>query len=63
MKIEINESKDNQFYFVIIAANGEPLATSEMYTSKQACKHTAFLIKTTSLLAEVVDVDGAILKD
>lgn len=38
-KIEIRKSKRNgQFRFVIIAANGEPLATSESYTTKSMCK-------------------------
>jgi uncharacterized protein YegP (UPF0339 family) len=38
-KIEIRKSKRNgQFRFVVIAANGEPLATSESYTTKAKCK-------------------------
>lgn len=61
MKIKIKESKDNQFYFVIIASNGETLATSEMYTTKQSCKETAFSIKNSANLAEVHDVEGEIL--
>ncbi len=31
-------SKDKQFYFVLIAPNGEIIATSEMYKTKQSCK-------------------------
>jgi uncharacterized protein YegP (UPF0339 family) len=38
-KIEIRKSKRNgQFRFVVIAANGEPLAMSESYTTKAKCK-------------------------
>ena len=34
---QIRVSKDGQFYFVLKAANGEIIATSEMYESKQSC--------------------------
>lgn len=35
---EINKSTDKQFYFTLVANNGEIIATSEMYTSKQSCR-------------------------
>ena len=31
---ELRKSKDGQFYFNVIASNGEPVATSEMYPTK-----------------------------
>lgn len=44
MQIKIKDSKDNQFYFTIVASNGEPIATSEMYTKKEKCHQTIALI-------------------
>ena len=35
--IEICKSKDEKPYFIVKAANGAVLATSETYESKQAC--------------------------
>ena len=37
-KFEIRLSKDEQFYFVLKARNGEIILVSEMYTSKQNCE-------------------------
>lgn len=37
-KYKILKSKDDQWYFVMIASNGQILATSETYTTKQSCK-------------------------
>lgn len=37
-RFEIKKSKDNQYYFVLIAPNNEIIATSEMYKTEQACK-------------------------
>lgn len=45
MRIDFRSSKDNQIYFVIVANNGEPLATSEMYRNSKDCLHAANLIK------------------
>ena len=36
-KFIIRKSEDNQFYFVLEATNGEVIATSEMYTTKDSC--------------------------
>jgi hypothetical protein len=38
MKFEIHVSKNQQYYFILIARNGEVIATSEMYRSKQMCR-------------------------
>lgn len=37
-KYVIQNSKNDQFYFVLKAGNGEVILTSETYTSKQNCK-------------------------
>lgn len=37
-RFEIKQSVRNEPYWVLIAGNGEIVATSEMYTSEQACK-------------------------
>ncbi|EGR3965984.1 YegP family protein [Vibrio cholerae] len=34
-KYELKKSSNNQFYFVLKATNGQVIATSEMYTTKQ----------------------------
>src|SRR3990172_8773749 len=35
----ISRSRDGQFYFVLTAENGEPLLSSETYTSKAAAQN------------------------
>ncbi len=37
-RIEIRKGRTGQFRFVVIAENGEPLATSELYTTKAKCR-------------------------
>ena len=61
MKIEIKKALNKEHYFVIIADNGEPIATSETYKNKKDCIRTATLIKEKALLAEIVDIDGNLL--
>jgi len=36
-KFVINKAKDGQFYFNLVAANGEIILTSEMYKAKPSC--------------------------
>jgi uncharacterized protein YegP (UPF0339 family) len=36
-KIEIFKGSDEQFYFKVVARNGETIAISEGYTTKQNC--------------------------
>jgi uncharacterized protein YegP (UPF0339 family) len=38
MKFEIHKSKDRQFYFILKARNGQVIATSETYKTKESCK-------------------------
>ena len=44
-RFEIKKSKDEQFYFVLVAPNNEPIATSEMYTTKDSCKNGIEAVK------------------
>lgn len=44
MRFEIKKSKNNQFYFNVVARNQEVIATSEMYTRKENALKTARLI-------------------
>ena len=44
MRFEIKKSKNNQFYFNVVARNHEVIATSEMYTRKENALKTARLI-------------------
>ena len=55
MKYEIVMSKNKKFYFVLKARNGEVVATSEMYNSKQACKKGIIAVR-KSLFAPVIDL-------
>jgi len=36
--IQILKSADGQYYFVLVAANNQVIATSETYRTKQSCK-------------------------
>ena len=52
---EIRKSKDNQYYFILIAANNQIIATSETYTSKQNCKKGIRSACFLSIFAKVKD--------
>jgi len=56
MRFVIQSSKDGQFYFVLKARNGEVIATSEMYKSKQACKNGLKAVRRIALFASIVDL-------
>ena len=51
---KIRLSKDDEYYFVLCAGNGEIICTSEMYESKQACKKGIRAVK-KSIFAGVKD--------
>lgn len=51
---KIKLSQDDEHYFVLQAANGQVIATSEMYESKQACKKGIRSVK-RSIFAGVKD--------
>ncbi len=52
-KFVIKQSKDNQYYFVLVAPNGEVIATSEMYTTKAACEHGIEAVKKYATTAQI----------
>lgn len=55
MKYEIKLSASNEFYFVLKARNGEIVATSEMYKTKESCKKGITSVK-RNWFAKVVDL-------
>jgi uncharacterized protein YegP (UPF0339 family) len=58
MTFEIRKSKNKRYYSVLIADNGQVLMTSEMYTTKGACRDTVFSIANTLVknIPEINDV-------
>ena len=52
---KIKKAKDNEYYFVLFAKNGEKIATSEMYTSKENCKNGIESVKKNAPLAVIND--------
>jgi len=55
MKFEIRNSRNGQFYFRIVAANGKKLAHSEQYTTKQSCRKAISIIIDGAADALVLD--------
>jgi uncharacterized protein YegP (UPF0339 family) len=54
-KFIIQKSKNGQWFFNLVAANGEVIATSEMYTSKQACYNGVDAVISAAGTAEIVE--------
>lgn len=52
-KFLIKQAKNGQFYFNLTAKNGQVIATSEMYTTKAACKQGIEAVKDSSPPAEL----------
>lgn len=57
-KFEIYVDKKGEFRFRLKAANGEPIGTSEGYSSKSACANGIDAVRRHSAKAEIVD-EGA----
>ena len=55
MKFEIRKASNGQYYFVLKARNGEIIATSETYKTKEACKKGIRSVKKTGVLTKVID--------
>jgi len=53
-KFEIKLSTNHQYFFVLKASNGEKIATSEIYKTKQACKKGIAAVK-KCLFAKTID--------
>lgn len=52
---DLKTSSNDQFYFVLVAPNGEPIARSEMYTSKQSAKNGIEAVRKYAPDAELDD--------
>jgi len=55
-KFECYTDKSGKYRFRLKAANGEVIATSEAYNSKEACLNGIESVKKNAPVAEVVDV-------
>lgn len=55
MKIDINNSSDGQYYFVIKGANGQSLCHSETYMAKQSAQNAIEAIMKNAATATIVD--------
>lgn len=53
-KIKIFKGKDEQFYFKVLAENGQTIAVSEGYTTKQNCEKGIESLKENSK-SEIID--------
>jgi len=51
-KFKMFTGKDGQFYFRLIARNGEPILASEGYTSKAGCKNGIESVKKNAVKDE-----------
>jgi uncharacterized protein YegP (UPF0339 family) len=57
-KFEIKKKPGGQYHFVLKAANGEIIATSENYTSKATAKTGIDSVKANAPTAPIVDLTG-----
>jgi uncharacterized protein YegP (UPF0339 family) len=55
-KFELKKASSGQFHFNLKAGNGEIIATSEMYNSKESAKNGIASVKANAADAEVVDL-------
>lgn len=56
-KFEIKKSSDGKFYFNLRSkGNGEIIATSEMYNSKQSCNGGIEAVKRDAPIATIEDI-------
>lgn len=58
-KFELKTAKDGQFYFNLTAKNGQVIASSEMYKSKEAALNGINSVKENAPLAEMEDMTAA----
>jgi hypothetical protein len=57
-RFSIRKGSTGKFRFVLIAANGQPVATSEAYETKSGAKGGAGACKRAAAEAEIVDDIG-----
>lgn len=54
-KFAIKKSKDDKYYFSLVAANGEPVASSQMYSSKSGAVKGAEACQRAAAAATIAD--------
>lgn len=54
-KFEIRNSAGSQYHFVLIAENGEIVATSENYITQSGCEHGIDCVKKLAANADIID--------
>ncbi|WP_025743178.1 YegP family protein [Aquimarina pacifica] len=59
-RYERKRSKDEQYYFVLKAGNGEPIGKSELYTTQHNCENGIASVKKNAPIAKVVDTTGIV---
>lgn len=57
-KFIIKKNTNGDYWFVLQAGNGEKIANSEMYTTKQACKNGIKSVKENAPEAAIDDQTG-----
>lgn len=55
MKFKIKRSKNDQFYFILVARNGQTIMTSETYSKKYNCLKSIFRMRIAISKAVVID--------
>ena len=58
-KFDIKRAKDGEYYFNLLAGNGEIILTSEMYKAKASAKNGIESVKKNCLLAERFEMKEA----
>ncbi|HEX8207706.1 MAG TPA: YegP family protein [Solirubrobacteraceae bacterium] len=56
MKFQIRNASGGQFYWRIVAGNGQVLATSETYVSKAGCQNAIATVKSDARTAPTEDL-------
>ncbi|MCI5059505.1 MAG: YegP family protein [Alphaproteobacteria bacterium] len=56
---QLKKAKNDQYYFVLTAKNGQVIAQSEMYNSKDAAQNGIESVKTNAPVAEMDDQSEA----
>lgn len=55
MKFKIKKNAHDQYYWVLVARNGEPICTSDPYESRESAVKSINLLKLDARSAEIVD--------
>lgn len=56
---QLKKSQNDKYYFVLTAKNGQVIAQSEMYNSKDAAENGIASVKTNAPVAEIDDQSSA----